>query len=139
MFRESGARRIQASQQVGNGVAVVVDGQCFVIVAASAADFTLHVNVGQEVHLDAALASPGRLRSDPPATFERRSVRVCTALAGFGQHGVEVANRREDSGIGRRIERARRATDGRLACVMTLSINSDPVMDLWAPGSSRER
>src|SRR3979411_3303331 len=43
-------------QQVGDGVSVVVNRQCFVVVAASAADFALHVNVGQEVHFNAALA-----------------------------------------------------------------------------------
>ena len=43
-------------QQVGDGVAVVVNRQGFVVVAAPAADFALHVNVGQEVHFDAALA-----------------------------------------------------------------------------------
>ena len=43
-------------QQVGDGISVVLYGERLVIVAASAADFALHVDVGQKIHLDAALA-----------------------------------------------------------------------------------
>ncbi len=36
--------------------AVVLHRQRFVVVAASAADFAEHVDIGQKIHLDAALA-----------------------------------------------------------------------------------
>src|SRR6202046_4537128 len=43
-------------QQVGDGGAVFLPRQRLVVVAASAADLAEHVNIGQKIHLDAALA-----------------------------------------------------------------------------------
>src|SRR6266404_4078632 len=100
-------------QQVGDGVAVVVHRQCFVVVAASAADFALHVNVGQEVHFDAALTFALTSLAASAGDVERETSGFVSALAGFGQHGVEVTNRREDAGIGCRVG-ARSAANGRL-------------------------
>ena len=94
-------------------VAVVVDRQRFVVVAASAADFALHVNVGQKIHFDAALAFALAGFAASAGDVEGEAPGLVSALARFGQHGVEVANRREDSGIGCGI-RARSAADGRL-------------------------
>src|SRR6266446_5820963 len=100
-------------QQVGDGVAVVVNRQGFVVVAAAAADFALHVNVGQEVHFDAALAFALTSLAASAGDVERETSGFVSALAGFGQHGVEVTNRREDAGIGCGIG-ARGAADRRL-------------------------
>src|SRR6266550_999042 len=100
-------------QQVGDGVAVVVDRQRFVVVAASAADFALHVNVGQEVHFDAALTFALTSLAASAGDVEGEASRLVSPLARFGQHGVEVANRRENAGIGCGIG-ARSAADGRL-------------------------
>ena len=100
-------------EQVGDGIAVVADRQRFVVVAASAADFALHVNVGQEIHFDAALAFALAGFAASAGNVEGEASGFVSALARFGQHGVEVANRREDAGIGCGIG-ARSASDGRL-------------------------
>ena len=83
------------------------------IVAASAADFALHVDVGQEIHFDAALAFALAGFAASAGDVEGEASGFVAALAGFGQHGVEVANRGEDAGIGCGIG-ARSAADGRL-------------------------
>ena len=68
---------------------------------------------GQEIHFDAALAVA--LAGFAAAAFhiEAETAGLVAALARFGQHGVELANGRENTGVGGGI-RARRAADGRL-------------------------
>src|ERR1019366_8823591 len=100
-------------EQVGDGVTVVAHGQGFVVIAASAAHFALHVNVGQKVHFDAALAFALARFAASAGNVEGEAAGLVSALARFGQHGVEVANRRKDSGIGCGIG-ARGAPDRRL-------------------------
>ena len=57
--------------------------------------------------------SPWQASQRPPFTLKLKRPGLVAALARFGQHGEEFADRREDAGVGRGI-RARRAADGRL-------------------------
>src|ERR1019366_5190616 len=75
--------------------------------------FALHVNVGQKIHFDAALASALAGLAASAGDVEGEASGFVSALARFGQHGVKVSNRREDSRVGCGIG-ARSAPDGRL-------------------------
>src|SRR5271169_1925819 len=94
-------------------MSVVADGQRFVVVAASAADFALHVNVGQKIHFDAALALALTSLAASAGNVEGEASGFVSALARFGQHRIKVANGREDARVGGWIG-ARGAADGRL-------------------------
>ncbi len=74
---------------------------------------SVHVDVGQEVHLDLddAVALAGL--AAPALDVEREAARRIAARLGLGQAGEPVADRREAAGIGRRVG-ARRAADRRL-------------------------
>src|SRR5580693_673390 len=100
-------------EQVSDRVAVVLDGQRLVIVAASTADLAEHVNIGQEIHFDAALAFALARFATSSGNVEGKTSGLIAALARLRQHGIEITNLRENSGVGRRI-RARRAADWRL-------------------------
>ena len=43
-------------EKVGDAVTLVLHGEGLVVVAAAATDLAKHIDIGQEVHLDAALA-----------------------------------------------------------------------------------
>ena len=100
-------------QQVGDGIAFVFHLQRFAVVAAAAADIAGDVDVGQKVHLDAL--QPVALAGFAAAALhvEAEAAGLVAALARFRQHGVEIADGREDAGVGGGIG-ARRAADGRL-------------------------
>ena len=124
-------------EHVGDGVALVVDRERFAVVAAAAADFAGDVHVGQEVHFDAAQAVALAGFAAPALDVEAEASGLVAALAGFGQHGEEVADGGEDAGVGGGIG-ARRAADGRL-------VDLDDLVDVLrclrsrvnAPGCSR--
>src|SRR5882762_7535553 len=94
-------------------MALEADGQRFGIVAAAAADFASDVNIGQKIHFDAAQAVA--LAGFAAATFyvEAEAAGTVAAFAGFGEHGEQLANGREDTGVGGGIG-ARGAADGGL-------------------------
>src|SRR5882724_3611821 len=100
-------------QDVADGMALVADGERLRIVAAAAADFTHHVNVGKKIHFDAAEAIA--LAGFAAAAFhvKTEAAGAVAALARFGKHGEEIADRRKHSGVRSGI-RARRAADGSL-------------------------
>jgi hypothetical protein len=100
-------------ENVGDGVALELDGQGFLIVAAPVADLALHVDVGHEVHLDAALAVSLACFAPAAGDIEAEAAGLVSALARFGQHGKQIADGREDLRIGCGIG-ARGAADGRL-------------------------
>ena len=79
-------------EQVGDRVSVVAHGKRFVIVAMAAADLALHVHVGQEIHLDAALALALAGFAASAGNVEGEASGLVTAFARFRQHGIEVAN-----------------------------------------------
>src|SRR5690606_29090450 len=67
----------------------------------------------------------------PALDVEGEAARLVATLAALGQHGIKLAYRREDSGVGRRI-RARRAPDRRL-------IDLDHLVDGFEPVDPRLR
>src|SRR5580698_8289413 len=108
-------------------MAFILHLQGFVVVALAAANVARHVNVGQEVHLDAlqAIALAGFAAS--ALHVEAEAARLVTALARFGQQGIEIADRREQAGVGRRI-RTGCAADRRL-------IDTDYFIDIRDAGN----
>ena len=109
-------------EDVGDGVAVEFHGQSFLVVAASVADLALHVDVGHEVHFDAALAVALAGFAAAAGDVEAEAAGLVAALARFGQHGEQIADGREDLRVGGGIG-ARRAADGRL-------VDADHFVDL---------
>ena len=109
-------------EDVGDGVAVELDRERLLVVAPAVADFAEDVDVGQEVHLDAALAVALAGFAAASGDVEGEAAGLVAALARLGQHGEEVADGGEDAGVGRRIG-ARRAADGRL-------VDADGLVDL---------
>src|SRR5439155_9954599 len=98
---------------VRDGQSLVLNGKRFAVVSLSAAYLAIHINIRQEAHLD--LAKSVALASFAPATFhiETEAAGPVSARARFRQHGVELANRRENPGIGSWI-RSRGPADRRL-------------------------
>ncbi len=94
-------------------MALVANGERFGIVAAAAADFAHHVNVGKKIHFDAAKAVA--LAGFAAAAFyvEAEAAGAIAAFARFREHGEEIADRRENARVGGGI-RARGAPDGGL-------------------------
>ncbi len=101
-------------QNVIDVLAFVADLQRLAVVALAAADVAGHVDVRQEVHLDldhaVALAGLAAAALD----VEAEAARLVAARARFLGAGEQLADRREQAGVGRRI-RARRAADRTLA------------------------
>ena len=119
-------------ENVGDGVAVELYGERFLVVAAAVADFALHVDVGHEVHFDAALAVALAGLAAAAGDVEAEAAGLVAALARLGQHGEEIADGGEDAGVGRGIG-ARRAADRRL-------VDADDLVDLvGAVDASRAR
>src|SRR5262249_52225504 len=83
------------------------------VITLAAAHFAQNVNVGQEVHLDAALAFALAGFASSAGDVERKTSGLVTALTRLGQHGVEIANVAENTSVGGRIG-AGRPPDRRL-------------------------
>ena len=83
------------------------------VVALPGTDIARHIHIGQKVHLhlhhSVALAS----LAAPTRHVEGKAARAIAALAGGGYFGHQLANRREQTGVGGRIG-ARRAANRRL-------------------------
>src|SRR5258706_8723511 len=111
---ENGQRvGIRPLEQVGDGVSVVFHCQRLVVVAASAADFAEHVNIGQKIHFNAALALALAGFAAATGNVEGKASRFVAALTRLGEHGVDIANGREHARVSCGI-RARSAADRRL-------------------------
>src|SRR5882762_5368162 len=89
---------------------LVADGERFGIVAAAAAHFTHHINVGKKIHFDAAKAVALAGFAAAALDVKAEAAGAVAAFARFRKHGKEIANGREDAGVGGGI-RARRAAD----------------------------
>src|SRR5271155_3540490 len=87
-------------EDVGDGVAVELDGERLLIVTAAVTYFAEDVDVGEEVHLDAALAFALAGFAAASLHIEGEAAGFVAALAGFGEHGEEVADGGEDAGVG---------------------------------------
>ena len=80
------------------------------IVALALAHLARHVDVGQEVHLDLHETVALTRFAAPALHVEREAPGPVAANLRFGQLGEQLANRREQARVRRRI-RARRAAD----------------------------
>ena len=109
-FQCVGRRQIQ---NIADGMAFVAHGERFRIVAASTAHFAHHVNVGKKIHFDAAEAVALAGFAAAALHIEAEATGAVAAFPRFRQHGEEVADRRENAGVGGGI-RARGAADGGL-------------------------
>src|SRR6266849_1478415 len=92
-------------------MAFVADGEGFGIVAAAAANFTHHVDVGKKIHFDAAEAVALAGFAASALHVEAEAAGAIAALARFGKHGEEIAYRSENTGVGGGIG-TRGASDG---------------------------
>ncbi len=100
-------------EDVGDRATLVVDLQRLAVVALALADLAGDVDVGQELHLD--LEDPVALAVLAPATLdvEAEPPRTIAADARLGDAGEQLADRREEAGIGGRVG-ARGPPDGAL-------------------------
>src|ERR1700688_4832459 len=73
-------------EEVGDAVAVEFDGEGFLIVTTSVTYFAEDVDVGQEVHLDAALAFALAGFAASALDVEGESTGLVAALARFREH-----------------------------------------------------
>ena len=101
------------------------------IVALALAHLARHVDVRQEVHLDLHEAVALTRLAAAALHVEREASRPIAANLRLGQLGEELANRREESGVRRRI-RARRATDRTL-------VDVDDLVDVLEARDARVR
>ena len=100
-------------EQVGNGVAFVVDGKRFGIVPPPAAHFAGDVHIGKKIHLDAPQAVALARLAAPALHVEAEPSGTVAALARFRQHGKQLADGRKHAGVSGWV-RPRRAADRRL-------------------------
>src|SRR5438874_9220194 len=88
-------------EDVGDGVAVKLYCERLLVVAAAVADLAQDVDVGQEVHLDAALAFALAGLAASTLHVEGEAARLVAALARLGKLREEVADGGEDARVGR--------------------------------------
>src|SRR5687768_12801929 len=93
--------------------ALVAHLQRLAVVALAMADVARHVDVGKEMHLDPGHAVALARFAAPALDVEREAPGVVAALARLRHAGEQVANRREETRVGRRVG-ARRAANGTL-------------------------
>src|SRR5205823_4521125 len=66
-------------------------------------DVTGDVNIRKEIHFDALEPVPLAGFAAAPLHIKAEAARLIAALAGFGQHGVQVADQRKQAGVGGRV------------------------------------
>ena len=103
-------------EDLGDGLALVVDLQRLAVVASAVADLARDVDVGQEVHLDLDRAVTGARLAAAALDVEGEPALEVAAHLGLRGGGEELADVVEDSGVGRRVG-PRGATDRRLVDV----------------------
>jgi len=103
-------------EDIGDGMASVLDLQSLSIVALALTDFAGDVDVGEEMHLD--LDDAVTFARLAPSSFdvEAESARTVASDLCFGKLGKEVPYVREEPGVGGRIG-TRGPSDGRLVDV----------------------
>src|ERR1051326_6145875 len=95
------------------------------VVARAATHITEHVHIGQKVHLDSLHAVTFACFTTPAFDVEREATGFVTTFTRLRQHRIQLAQRREQTGVGRRI-RTRRAADWRL-------VDLDYFVDVFEP------
>ena len=96
------------------------------VVAAALAGLARDVDVRQEVHLDLDLAVALARLAAAALDVEREAARLVAAHLRVGRQRVELADVREEVGVGRRV-RARRAADRALVDLDHLVERLDPL------------
>ncbi len=87
-------------EEVGDAVAVELYREGLLIVTATVTYFAEDVDVGEEVHLDAALAFALAGFAASALDVEGEAAGLVAALARLGEHGEEIAHGGEDAGVG---------------------------------------
>ena len=100
-------------EHVGDRLAAVLDLERLAVVAAALALLARDVDVGQEVHLDRDDAVALARLAAAALDVEREAAGPEAARLRVGHHREQIADEREQAGVGRRI-RSRRAADRRL-------------------------
>ena len=103
-------------EDLGDGLALVVDLERLAVVAGAVADLARDVDVGQEVHLDLDRAVAGARLAAAALDVEREPALLVAAHLRLGRRGEQLADVVEDAGVGRRVG-PRRAADRRLVDV----------------------
>ena len=103
-------------QHVGDVLALEQDLQRLAVVALALADLAGHRHVRQELHLDLDVAVARAGLAAAALHVEGEAARLVAAQPRLGHGGEQLADRREQAGVGRRV-RARRAADRRLVDV----------------------
>ncbi len=103
-------------QDLGDGLALVVDLERLPVVAGAVADLARDVDVGQEVHLDLDRAVTRARLAASALDVEGEPALEVAAHLGLGGRGEELADVVEDAGVGRRVG-PRRPADRRLVDV----------------------
>ena len=118
-------------EHVGDAPPLEAHLERLAVVALALAHLARHVDVGQEVHLD--LHEPVALArlAAPALHVEREAARPVAADLRLGQLGEELADRREQPGVRRRVG-ARRAADRAL-------VDVDDLVDVLEPRDARVR
>ena len=129
-------------QHLVDVLALVADLERLAVVALAVAHVARHVDVGQEVHLDLDHAVALARLAAPALDVEREAPGAVAALARRRHAGEELADRREEPGVGRRVG-ARRAADRALVdvdhLVEVLDAADRVVRRRLEPGSRRAR
>src|SRR5215813_7424749 len=86
-------------EQIGNRQSFVLDRQRLAVITLAMADFTCHVDVGEETHFDFAKAVSLTCLASAAFDIEAKTSRFVPPGSGFRQHGVELANWCEDASI----------------------------------------
>ena len=90
-------------EQVGDGIAFVLHGEGFPVIALSLARFAQDMNIGQKTHFDAAQSIPLAVFAAPAFDIETESSGLIAADAGLGKHRKKLSEWGEKPGVGGRI------------------------------------
>src|ERR1035438_4795279 len=113
------------SQKVRDRVTLVFHLQSFVVVALAPANVAGHINVRQEIHFDALQSIALTGFATAALHIETEASGLVTSLARLRQQGIEIADRRKEAGVSRRVG-TRRAPDRRL-------VDLDYLVYVWGP------
>src|SRR5262245_3524094 len=100
-------------ENFGDRLAAILDFERLAVVPPSLALLASNVNIRQEVHLDRDHAVALARLAAAALHVEGEAARFVAARAGVGQHGEQLANEREKTGVSRRI-RSWRTSNRRL-------------------------
>ncbi len=103
-------------QHVGDAITLELHLQGLAVEALAVADITRHIDIGQELHLDAQLTLALAGLAAPAMHVEGETPGLVAAHLAFRQLGEQLADLVEHAGIGPGV-RARRAADGGLVDV----------------------